>query len=92
MFGNKQPPAHPSMFPSPGESCSEAGRAIGAGRQPLGWGTSGEAASSGFSFHLAGKGQCHGAAQPQRALSALFAAPSSLPAPPGASLCAFAEL
>lgn len=28
-----------------------------AGRQPLGWGTSGDRHSSGFSFHLAGKGQ-----------------------------------
>ena len=66
---------------------------MGAGRRPLGWGTSGDAASSGFFFRLAGKGEFRGwATQPQRALSALFAAGSRLSAPPGASLCAFAEL
>lgn len=67
---------HTVMSPSPCKYCSDVQRAIGAGRRPLGWGTSGDAASSGFFFHLTGKGEFRGrTAQPQRALSALFAAP-----------------
>lgn len=61
------PPAHTLVSPSPCKYCSEARGEIGTDRRPLGWGTSGGAASSGCFFHLPGKGEFRGlAAQPQR--------------------------